>query len=69
MPNFNLLTGQSYSISPSDSRPADLWDYSFAFEITDCDQLPAGVDTGSGDEFRRALFLPRDDPDWFGRYC
>lgn len=47
---------------------ADSRDYAIAYEIHPSDELPPDFQASSNlAGFRAAVFLPRDDPDWFGR--
>jgi len=41
--------------------------YIIPFRIDSPDDVPFDFRTGGRPEFRNALFLPRSDPDWFGR--
>src|SRR5947209_7745934 len=46
----------------------DSREYRFAFEIQSLSEIPANfaIQENPG-TFRSGVFLPRDDPDWFGR--
>jgi hypothetical protein len=45
----------------------DSRNYRFAFPVDDLWAIPPDFEFHPGDNIQAGLFLPRDDPDWFGR--
>jgi hypothetical protein len=49
------------------SSSVDSHDYRFAFSVTDQTEVPEDFGVRLDADFITGVFLPRDDPDWFGR--